>query len=412
MDTVRRQLGRIGLPLVDQALYSASNLAITILVARVADVREFGIFALVYAAVVVLQGTVDGLVCEPFSVVHSEEHGKAARADLGRASGASILLGVAASLLMAVVGLAVGGHTQSLLVAYALVLPALLVQSFWRFACFALDRPETAVANDVVWVGVQVVALAVVILGGWSTPTNLVLAWGAGAAAAAVFGCWQLGVIPEPTAGVTWLRSTAGLGVRYAAEFLATFGASQAALSVTGAIAGLGAVAQLRGAQVAYGPVATLANGVRVAGTPIAVRARARGFERLRRVSLVIGGGLVVVVVLWTALVLAIPEGVGEAVIGDSWEPAREVVPAIGVNALATAWAAGLLVSLRAVADARRSLRGRAATGVLRLAGAAVGAVVAGGEGAAWGLATGAILGLGVLHAQYREALRDQLPSR
>jgi O-antigen/teichoic acid export membrane protein len=292
------------------------------------------------------------------------------------------------------------------------MLPALLVQSLWRFACFTLARPETAVVNDIVWVTVQMVALVIVIKGGWNTPTTVVLAWSAGAVAAALVGCRQLRVLPDPAAGLGWLRDTAELGVRYAAEFVGTFGASQAALSVTGGIAGLGAVSQLRGAQVAYGPLLTLSNGIRVAGTPIAVRERAKGGNRLRRVTTVVGGGMAFLVLVWTVLLLVMPDSVGEAVLGDSWDLARQVIPAVAVNNLATAWAAGLLVTLRALADARRSLRGRLATGGLRLVGAAIGAAVAGGPGAAWGLAIGAVIGLGVLQLQYWEALRAQVPSR
>jgi len=406
------RLGRAGLTLVDQGLYSASNLAITVIVARVADVREFGVFALTYAAVVVIQGTVDGLVCEPFAVLHSEAP-QASTADLRRSAGASTVLGVALGAAMAAIGLLVGGDARPLLLAYALVLPALLLQSLWRFACFTLARPATAVANDVVWVTVQVAVLAAVIATGHGTPATLVLAWGAGAAAAALVGCRQLDVVPSLAGAWAWLRDTAHLGVRYAAEFLGTFGASQAALSVTGSFAGLAAVAQLRGAQVLYGPVTTLANGIRVAGTPIAVRQKAQGgHERLRGVTAAIGGGLATLVLVWTALVLVLPDAAGEAVTGDSWDLARKVVPAIAVNNLAAAVAAGLLVSLRALADARRSLRGRLATGLLRLVGAGIGALVADGEGAAWGLAIGAVLGLAVLQVQYRDAVRAQLPRR
>ena len=49
---------------------------------------------------------------------------------------------------------------------------------------------------------------------------------------------------------------------------------------------------------------------------------------------------------------------------------------------------------------------------MLRLVGAAIGAVVADGPGAAWGLAIGAVLGLGVLQVQYRAALRGSDPEQ
>jgi O-antigen/teichoic acid export membrane protein len=408
---VPHRLGGAGWVLIDQGLYSASNLAITILVARVADVRSFGAFALVYATVVVVLGTSDGLICEPFAVLHSASPTEEAHRALRRAAGAAVAMGAATGIGFALVAILVPGSARPILLAYAVVLPALLLQSLWRFGSFTLARPRTAVANDVVWVAVQVVALVAVIATDHDTPANLVLAWGAGAVAAALVGVGQLATIPDLRRAHAWLRDTASFGLRYAAEFLGTFGSSQAALSVTAAIAGLPAVAQLRGAQVVYGPITTLANGVRVAGTPVAVRQLERGREHLRRVAGLIGGGLTLSVVVWTGLVLALPESWGEAIAGDTWALAREVVPAVAVNNAAVGLAAGLVVSLRALADPRRSLRGRLATGLLRLGGATVGAVVADGEGAAWGLAVGAVLGLGVLYVEYQAAQRDQ-PAR
>ncbi|HYF46937.1 MAG TPA: hypothetical protein VD926_12045, partial [Acidimicrobiales bacterium] len=313
---------------MDQAFSSGTNLLITILVARAADVSAFGIFALVYAAVTVFQGSIDGLVCEPFAVIHSRRPDGSSRTDLARASGACLLLGGAGALVFAAVALPLP-DARGLLLAYAAILPALLLQSLWRFASFALGRPQTAVVNDLVWAVVQVAALAIVLAGGWDTPVTLVLAWGGGAAVAALVGCRQLGVLPDVRRAVAWVRETAHLGVRYAAEFLGTFGASQAALSVTGSLAGLGAVAQLRGAQVAYGPVTALANGVRVAGTPIAVRQQARGPTRLRLVVRAVGGGLAALVGVWTVLLLLLPDRAGDALVGDSWALAVDVLPAI-----------------------------------------------------------------------------------
>ena len=362
----------------------------------------------------VIQGSVDGLVCEPFAVLHSKDAGDAAKVDLGRAAGAVRPPGLGVGVLMAMVGLAIGGDTQSLLLAYALRPPGAAPP---EPLALRLLHPGPAADG-----GGQRRRLGHrpgrrprwwSSAAGWNTPTTLVLAWAAGAVAASVFGCRPAAACsPRRPAPSAWLRDTADLGVRYAAEFLGTFGASQAALSVTGSIAGLAAVAQLRGAQVAFGPITTLANGVRVAGTPIAVREQAKGAERLRLVTVAIGGGLALAGRGLDGPGAALPDRFGEAVAGDSWALAREVVPAIAVNNVAAALAAGLLVSLRALADARRSLRGRLATGGLRLVGAAIGAVVAGGPGAAWGLAIGAVLGLGVLQVQYRAALRAQTPSR
>jgi O-antigen/teichoic acid export membrane protein len=407
---VRGPFRGAGLAVVDQGISSVSNVVITILVARETDTRQFGAFALVYASVVLLQGTADGLIGEAFAVLHSDSPAAESRRALRQAAGAALIVGGIIAGGLALIGLALPEPSRSLLLCYAVLVPALLVQSLWRFASFALGRPRTAVANDLVWLAVQLTALAVVIGAGADTPAPLVLAWGAGAVTAAVVGFGQLRTWPDLFGGGSWLRQTSHLGTRYAAEFFGTFGANHAALAATGWIAGLAAVAQLRGAQLLFGPVMILASSVRVAGTPIAVRQKARGARHLRTVTLGVGGGLVVVILAWTVLILLAPEGVGKSVDGASWELARSVVPAVAVSTLCAGVAAGLVVSLRALADARRSLRGRLATGGLRLVGAAIGAAVAGGAGAATGLAVGAALGLAVLGAEYRASLREFVP--
>jgi O-antigen/teichoic acid export membrane protein len=407
---MRGGLQGAGLAVVDQGVSSISNVAITVLVARVADAPTFGVFALVYASVVLLQGSADGLIGEPFAVLHSDSAPDEARRGLRQAAGAAVAVGGAIAAGLALVGAALPEPARSLLLCYALLAPALLVQSLWRFACFALRRPGTAVANDLVWMAVQVAALGVVIAAGAATPASLVLAWGTGAVAAAVVGFVQLGIGPDLAGGGAWLRQTSHLGVRYAAEFFSTFGANQAALTATGWIAGLAAVAQLRGAQLLFGPVMILATSVRVAGTPIAVRQKARGARHLRAVTVCVGAGMAVAILAWTSLILLAPAGVGESVEGASWVLARAAVPMVAVSTICAGVAIGLVLSLRALADARRSLRGRMAQGALRLVGAATGAALAGGVGAATGLAVGAVLGLGVLGVEYRASIRELLP--
>ena len=58
------------------------------------------------------------------------------------------------------VGLAIGSTVGIALAAMAITLPALLVQDTWRFALFAHDRGRSAFVNDLVWLLVQLPALA------------------------------------------------------------------------------------------------------------------------------------------------------------------------------------------------------------------------------------------------------------
>jgi hypothetical protein len=69
----------------------------------VADAPTFGAFALVYASVVLIQGAVDGLIGEPFAVLHSDSAPEEAKRALRQAAGAALAGGTGAAG-----GLAVG----------------------------------------------------------------------------------------------------------------------------------------------------------------------------------------------------------------------------------------------------------------------------------------------------------------
>jgi O-antigen/teichoic acid export membrane protein len=203
---------------------------------------------------------------------------------------------------------------------------------------------------------------------------------------------------------VSWLRETVALGGRFALEFLGTFGASQLALALIGVIAGFGAIGQVRGAQVLFGPLNTLANGLRGAAVPEAVRLLARSRRHLDRFVVVIGAVFSVAVVAWTVLLVLLPDAAGRAIVGESWPEVREAVPAMSVNVLTTGFVAALIVGLRGTADARRSLRGRLGVGGTKVLGGVAGALVAGGMGGAWGLAAAGFIGTALLWRQYRRS--------
>lgn len=400
----QRAINAAAWPLLDQGLYSASNLALSVLVARQASLEEFGAFSLAYVVSVVVLGTTDGLIGEALAVTRGDHGEEEVRPALASAAGAAVLVGAVAALAMGAVALVVAEPLRGLLAAFALLQPALFLQSAWRFGAFTLRRPRTAVANDAVWVGVQAVALVLVVASGHRSPPALVLAWGTGAVAAAAAGIVQFSLVPALRGALAWLRDTVELGGRFAAEFLGTFGASQLALALIGAIAGFGAIGQVRGAQVLFGPLNTLANGLRVAAVPVAVRLRRRGGRHLDRFVLGVGALFTAAVVVWTGLLLVLPDAAGRAVVGDSWAQARATVPAMAANVITTGFAAAFVVGLRGLADARRSLRGRLGAGAVKVVGAVLGAAAAGGIGGAWGLAVAGIIGTAVLWRQYRDA--------
>jgi hypothetical protein len=150
-----------------------------------------------------------------------------------------------------VAGLASGGRSGPAFVALAVVLPGLLLQDAWRFAFFApapgRRRSSTtscgASRSSRPW---------------WWRPgvgsvAAFVLAWGASATVAAGTAGSSPASGPAPRrAG--WLREQRDLGYRYLVENVSNSGASQLRAYGLGAIAGVGAVGAVRGAELLLGP--------------------------------------------------------------------------------------------------------------------------------------------------------------
>lgn len=393
--------------LTDQVVYSLTNFALSVLVARSVTQQEFGAFSVIFVAYVFVQGVLEAVVAEPFTVSYSATPRKGA-APLGDAAGcvvgAGIGLGVVILALSRLTSEAVGG----VLPVFAIVLPGLLLQNLWRFAFFAIGRPRAAVGNDLVWAGAQIMAIVGLIVAGKASLNMLVLAWGGAGTVAAVVGILQAGVVPRPLRSGRWLAGHGSLSSRFTGEFVTLYGSAYLVQAMVGGFSGLAELAKLRGALVVFAPLNGLLNGLRIAVTPLGVRVQARAPGRLPalavRLSLAVGA----VALAWSAAALLLPTGLGEALLGDTWKGAREVVPAIAVTVVAAGLSVGAFTGLRAMVAARRSLRARGAIAVLSLVLGGAGAVLGNAAAAAAGLGLASMVGVVLMWLQYRLAVADQ----
>ena len=108
------------------------------------------------------------------------------RSAVGRAASTATAIGLVVGAVCLLVGLAIGGLVGPGFAALGLTLPGLLLQDSWRIAFFAAGKGQRAFTNDVVW-AISLVP-AMLIAGTVGTTFGFVLAWGAAATAAAVFG--------------------------------------------------------------------------------------------------------------------------------------------------------------------------------------------------------------------------------
>ena len=118
---------------------------------------------------------------------------------------------------------------------------------------------------------------------------------------------------------------------------------------------------------------------------PEGVRAMNRSLTHLERAALALSAGLVVVAVGWGVMLLLIPESFGEWLMGSTWNAVVPLIVPLAVTFAGLLAMIGPMMSLRAVANSRRSLRANivtsVATLVLIVAGAWLGVCVGFGVG-------------------------------
>ncbi len=401
----RAVLGRLSWGLADQAASSMTNFAVGIYVARSLGLAAFGAFSLAWVTYGVVLNVSRGLATDPLMVRFSGVPAASWRTAVTRSSGTALGVGAALGAGCLAVGPAVGGRVGPAFVCLGVVLPALLVQDAWRFAFFAAGTGRKAFVNDLVC-GVALVP-AMLVAARVGTVAAFVLAWGASAAVAAVYGCFQSGIRPRPGGARTWLREHRDLGSRYLVENVSNSGASQLRAYGLGAIVGVSAVGVIRGAELLLGPFLALLMGLSLVTVAEAARVLRRAPHRLGRFCVLLGGGQAAAALLWGGALLLLPDRLGELVLGGVWHSASALVVPVTLGVAGAGLGSGAAAGLRALGAARRSLRSQLFASACYVGGGLGGAAVAGTPGSAWGVAAATLCGSAVWWLQLRFALRE-----
>jgi len=384
---------RMGWALGDQAVSSLSNFAVGAVAARSLGLAGFGVFGLAFVTYTVLLGLCRGLATDPLMVrlgggVSAAEW----RAGARQATGTAAVVGTAAGLLCVAVGLVLPDPLGPAFVALGVVLPVMLLQDAWRFAFFAAGRGGQAFFNDLCWAIALVPAL--VWANGSDSPGPFLLAWGGTAAVGAAFGALQAGFAPSPSSCATWLRNHRDLGWRYLVENVCESGSAHLRTVGLGAVAGLGAVGSIRGAQHLLGPFLALMFGLSLVTVAEAARTLRRAPHRFRPFCLLLGGGQAVAALCWgLAVLILLPDRTGRWLLGSVWAPAEQVLLPMTIACAVVGATTGATAGLRALGAARLSLRSRLASAGLTVSLAVSFAAVWGATGFAWGTVLGSALG-------------------
>jgi O-antigen/teichoic acid export membrane protein len=384
---------RLGWGLADQSLSSLTNFALAVLVARSVSIAALGAFGLAFTTYTLTLNATRALCSEPLTVRYSASGGAEWREGASAATGTAIILGAVAGVACIAASFLFGGTLHPSLIVLGVSMPGLMLQDTWRNAFFCNLRGAYAFTNDLVWAIAQVALItAVLVVGARSTPA-FILAWAGAANVAAVFGSVQSGFLPGPRHARRWVSCQRDLGPRYLVEFIARSAALAGAVYATAAFAGLAAAGELRGAQVALGPLNILNNGITTPAVAESVRISRRSPRRMLRAVTILGVVLVVVFVVWGVAMYLLPNAAGEALLKRSWRPAHRVILPYTAVMAASGMLTAATVGLRAMAAAKRSMRSRLITGVLSVTMGTIGAATNGAVGAALGLAAGLWIG-------------------
>lgn len=394
---VRLVVSRLGWGVADQAVGSLTNFLLNIYVARSLGVTEFGAFTLAYVTYGFALNVSRGLSFEPLLIRFSNSDMKVWRRAASGCAGTALVVGLATGACALAAGALIGGTTGRAFLALGLMLPVLLLQDSWRYAFFSVQRGYHAFVNDTVWAVVQFPLLVLMKATGHADVFWFVIAWGAGAAAGSVLASFQARVVPSLASARSWLIAHRDLGPRYVLENAGGNAGSTVQSYGVSSLLGVTAVGNISAANVLMGPFRIVSLGASMITIPEAVKLLRHSPRQLPRFCVAVSAGLAALALTWAlVLVVGLPLGLGQAMMGSIW---RSAYPLLIPTALATLFGCagtGAGIGLHAMGAARRSVRSTLIGAVISLTLALTGAAVWGTYGtvllAALGtLITGAI---------------------
>jgi O-antigen/teichoic acid export membrane protein len=402
-----RILRRASWGVADQVLSSATNFALSVLVARSVGRDDFGAFSLVYTTYLVALNVARPLSAEPLVIRYSGLDSRSWRRAATGAASTAAAVGIVLGLVAGAVGAISGGFAGAAFMMLAWVLPGLLIQDSWRLAFFAAGRGSAAFLNDAVWAAVMFPTVIFLVSTNHASVPLMILAWGGAATLAALVGFVQARVRPT-VAGVTrWYRDHQDLTRFLLPDRLVSLGADQLSPYVIGAIGGLAAVGGIRSGQLLLGPFSIVRQGIQLIAAPEGVRALSRSTAKLAWGCRVFSAVSVGVLLACAAVVYLLPTPWGVALLGRNWLPGRELLLPLLAWMAGAAVMSGAGLGLYVLGAVDRSFRIGVLVSAVGLTGAGVGAAVGGAAAAALGVALSMWVGAVVSWRQFAGARRD-----
>lgn len=370
-------------------LSSVGNLGLTVAAARGNSVEEFGRFAVAMLAFTLTTGGLRAAVVEP--VLASKERRTSDRT----AVWTSMLWGALIGLIVFGVGLVLGWQA---VVIVGLSLPGLVLFDATRTLLVARRRGRAGAIMETVWTATTLAAAIPAALGMLSVSVALTM-WGS---AATVVGGSATYLSVGPLRAKNSGRSFQPL---YALDYAAGVGSTPLAMSVLAASSSAAIVGSLRAAGTLFGPLNIVASAVR----PVLIARFGEGDEGSIRAKLLLACSFVGIMTPVAAVLVLLPDQVGQALLGASWEPSQKVLLPMALEALLGLFSGVAFAAHRAHGVAVRILVTRCSLAGLRIIALVVAGATGGLVGAGWAIPAVSCVGAVVWWTGLRQVERRRV---
>jgi O-antigen/teichoic acid export membrane protein len=379
------------LTIVDQAASSASNFALSFLIAHYSTAHVLGIFAVIQTTYILTQGLVRSLTSDCLLTRSDSEAVMSRYEHAGFLS--AICCALVASALMLAVSAAFTSDLRLTFVTLALAFPLLACQDFARYIGISRYNPLYAVWLDVAWLVLFIAAYIVLRHQGLVSMPWVFGGWCASGAAVGLYALWNHLVVQHHGQLVSfWFKSERSIGFRFAGQSMLLNVWTYAAIYLFIGIFSLSVVGEIKLAQLAFGPVTVMTVGMATAMVALASRYFQVNVKKALRFVIFGAFGTALLMLLYTVAVFALPVADMTKLLGVAWPGARALVPLTGLGVATLAIDAILVSGIRALRAAKESLR-------LALAALPVVFLLAIGGGVLWGVQAalaGACIGNGL----------------
>jgi hypothetical protein len=241
---------------------------------------------------------------------------------------------------------------------FAVSLPLLSAQDYSRYLGISRYNPAYAICLDAAWLFLSVVGYFVLRHAHLVSLPWLFGSWSAAGAAVGVYTLWNhLGRRNLGELIRFWFKSERGVGFRFAGQWLLVSSWTYAAIYIFIAIFSVAVIGQFKLAQVAFGPITVLTQGIVTSMVALAARFFRVDVGKALRFVLLAGAATATVMLSWGALIYFIPVDTMTKALGPTWPAAHRMVPLMGLAFALTSLSGAFAAGLRSIRAAKENLR-------------------------------------------------------